>query len=71
MSSFTITIVDAETGEVITREMTSEEIEQLEKQQGEIAAEQEKANAKQTARLAILDKLGITADEAKLLLGGN
>lgn len=34
-----------------------------------IAAEQSEAEAKATARAAILDRLGLTADEAKLLLG--
>ena len=35
----------------------------------EIAAAQAKAEAKAIARQAILDRLGLTADEAKLLLG--
>ena len=35
----------------------------------EIAAAQAEAQAKAIARLAILDRLGLTADEAKLLLG--
>jgi len=34
-----------------------------------IEAEQSEAEAKATARAAILDRLGLTADEAKLLLG--
>ena len=33
--------------------------------------EQSEAEAKETARQAILDRLGLTADEAKLILGGN
>ena len=35
----------------------------------EIAAEQAEAEAKATARTAILDRLGLTADEAAILLG--
>jgi len=34
-----------------------------------IANEKAEAEAKQAARQAILDRLGLTADEAKLLLG--
>jgi hypothetical protein len=36
-----------------------------------LAAEQAEAEAKATAKAALLDKLGITAEEAQLLLGGN
>jgi hypothetical protein len=36
-----------------------------------IAAEQAEAEAKATARQEILDRLGLTAEEAQLLLGGN
>ena len=32
---------------------------------------QDKAEAKATARQAVLDRLGLTAEEAQLLLGGN
>ena len=35
----------------------------------EVAAEQAKAEAKTTARAAILDRLGLTANEAAILLG--
>ena len=61
------------TGEVIERDYTAEELEQYEKDQAEISklkAEklaEEEANAE--ARQAILDRLGLTVDEAKLLLG--
>jgi hypothetical protein len=37
----------------------------------EIAAAQAKAEANAIAKAALLARLGITADEAKLLLGGN
>ena len=36
-----------------------------------VATEQAKAQAKATARAALLNQLGITAEEAQLLLGGN
>ena len=37
----------------------------------EVAAAQAEAEVKATARAALLERLGITADEAALLLGGN
>ena len=59
------------TGEIIERELTAAELEQLEKDQAEKAVKQAEAEAKATARQAILDRLGLTAEEAQLLLGGN
>lgn len=64
-------IANVETGEIIEREMNAEELAQWEADK--IAAEA-KAQAKaetEAARAALLEKLGITADEARLLLGGN
>ena len=62
-------IVDCESGEVIERELTKEELEQLaigqaEQKQKEL---QEKLEAEKKA--ALLEKLGITKEEARLLLG--
>ena len=68
-----ISITDALTNETITREMTEEELTQREKDIAEqltIDAKQKAdTEAKDAARKAILDRLGITEDEAKLLLG--
>jgi hypothetical protein len=68
-----IKIHNVETGEIIEREMNAQELSQYEaaKTAGEAeeaakVAAQAEAEAK---RQALLDKLGITADEAKLLLG--
>jgi hypothetical protein len=56
--------------EIITeRDETATEKKEREKLVKEIAATQAEAQAKATARQAILDRLGLTADEAKLLLG--
>jgi len=52
------------------REMTDAEFAQYELDQAESAAQALAAAAKVTAREALLTKLGITADEAQLLLGG-
>ena len=64
-------IHNAETGEIIEREMTEAEYQQhlLDEAEGvKFIAAKAEAQAK---RQALLDKLGITEDEAKLLLGGN
>ena len=61
-------IFNAETGETTERVFTKEEIEKVEatkKIKAGLLVEQEKAEADKAALLA---KLGITADEAKLLL---
>jgi hypothetical protein len=71
MTNPIIKIVNAETGEEIVRDMNAEEIAQYEADQAEFAA-REQAKAEQAiAKAALLAKLGITADEAQLLLGGN
>lgn len=63
-----IKIHNLETGEVVEREMTNEELEQLEAdRQQEIQIATEIAQ-QQAAKAALLEKLGITADEAALLI---
>jgi hypothetical protein len=61
------------TGEetITERDETAVEKKQREAMIKEIAAAQAEAEAKATARQAVLDRLGITAEEAQLLLGGN
>jgi hypothetical protein len=66
-------IINCETGETVEREFNKTEKDQ-EKLDNKIAAEnaitqQAEAEAKEAARQAILDRLGLTADEAKLILG--
>jgi len=58
-----------ETGEVIVRELNEQELADQEKLRQEAEAQAELETAKEAARQALLDKLGITAEEAKLLLG--
>jgi len=60
-------IIDGET--FIDREMTETEHEQFLLAQNEAKAQAKAAADKATARQAVLDRLGITADEAALLLG--
>jgi hypothetical protein len=65
-------VVDCSTGQVEEIELTAEEIAQraadvLAFEQEEAAKEQAKAD-KETARQAVLTKLGLTAEEAAALL---
>jgi hypothetical protein len=62
-------IVNLQTGEETWRNFSADEIAEIEQEQIKLAAEAAEAAAKEAARQALLDKLGITADEAKLLLG--
>ncbi len=55
-------------GEFIDREMNTAEFKQYEKDQENSAKEKAKTEAKATAKAALLNKLGISEDEAKLLL---
>jgi hypothetical protein len=64
-----IKIVNCETGEEILRDATPEEIAQKEIDAANEAARKAEAEAKTAQRQLILDKLGLTADEAQLLLG--
>jgi hypothetical protein len=63
-----IRIHNSETGEIIDREMNAEELAELAADNAAadlIKAAEQKA---ETDKAALLAKLGITADEAKLLL---
>jgi hypothetical protein len=51
------------------RNATTDEIAQIEAQQAAAQAQVDALVAKETARQAVLDKLGLTADEAAALLG--
>lgn len=68
MTNPTITIVNAETNEVVEREMNAAELKQYELDQAyskaKLKAEADEANAK----AELLKRLGITGDEAALLL---
>jgi hypothetical protein len=66
-----VKIVNVETGEEIVRDATTEEIAQMALDTAHSVAIKAEAEAKATARQAILDRLGLTAEEAQLLLGGN
>jgi hypothetical protein len=65
----TIKIHNVSTDEIIEREMNADELAQWEADNEATNARKAEAEAAAAARQALLDKLGITADEAKLLLG--
>lgn len=62
-------IVDTITGEEIWRDYTDAQIEEVKRAEAEIAALAIKEAQAAVKRQALLDKLGITEEEAKLLLG--
>ena len=66
-------IVDCSTGETTILPLTGEEIAELEaaaeKAEAERKAAEKAAADKAAARLAILEKLGLTEEEAAVLLG--
>ncbi len=69
MSRPIVKLINVQTGEEIEREMNDEELTQYESDK--IAAEQRKLNeqAQAAAKAALLERLGISEQEAKLLLG--
>ena len=64
-----IRIHNLETDEIIDREMNNAEFAAYEADQARQAIEQAEAEAKETAKAEILDRLGLTADELKTILG--
>jgi hypothetical protein len=64
-----ITYFDDETKQQVTREMNAVEKKQHEKDMAEFASIDAEREARKKARLELLDRLGLTEDEARLLLG--
>ena len=62
---------NAITGEetIIERDANAEELELFSANNAKIAADNSEAQNRVLARAAILDRLGLTADEAAILLG--
>ena len=63
-----IKIVNCETGEEIIRDATAEEITQMGVDSANAEAKKAEAQAKADQRQAILDRLGLTSEEAALIL---
>jgi hypothetical protein len=66
--TYKITESDALTGITIQRDATPEEIIDFEAREQKIVDREIEAEAKVQAKAQLLERLGITADEAKLLL---
>jgi hypothetical protein len=56
------------TGEVTERDMTADELQQYEIDQATLRANEAAMELKAAAKIALLERLGLTDDEAKLLL---
>ena len=69
MTTPQIQIHDAATGEIIVRNMNADELAQLELDKAEAKKHADALAAKAVARQAVLDRLGLTEQEAQLLLG--
>lgn len=63
-----IFIHNVSTGEIIEREMTEQELAQLEADKLASEASAQAALEKAAQKVALLERLGITEEEAKLLL---
>ena len=64
-----VRIHNTETDEIIDREMNDAEFAQYEADKAVEIARKVEAETKETAKAAILDRLGLTADELKTILG--
>jgi hypothetical protein len=63
-----VRIHNTETNEIIDREMTNAEFSQYEKQQAESLARKAQDEVNANAKTELLNRLGITVQEAQLLL---
>ena len=64
-----VRIHNQETDEVVDREMTDAEFAQYEADQAVKAVAKAEADAKENAKAAILDRIGLTVDELQTILG--
>lgn len=64
-----VTIFNCETQETIVRDATAEEIASIEQYKIRVQARQAEAEAVAVKRAELLSKLGITEEEARILLG--
>lgn len=68
METLNVTIHNVTTGEIKVVPMTEDEVALHLADREETAQMKAEAEAKKVSRLALLDKLGITEEEAKLLI---
>ena len=63
-----VRIHNVQTGEIVDREMTDAEFKQYQAEQALVQLKESEQAAKAEAKAALLNRLGITAEEAALLL---
>jgi hypothetical protein len=68
MAKLMVRIHDLETGEIIDREATADELAQMAADAEARQAAEAAKESQEASKQALLERLGITADEAKLLL---
>jgi|688.fasta_scaffold89043_4 hypothetical protein len=68
MAKQMITVHDVETDTIVTREMTEQELSEHQSVIDQIEADKAKIAKAEADKAELLSKLGITADEARLLL---
>lgn len=68
MNEFLVIEHNATTGEIIEREMTAEELAQRQTDKAEAEVQAQAAAEAAATKSAVLARLGITEEEAKLLL---
>lgn len=61
-------IIDIENGTETIEDLTQTELQEIQARNDEFEAQELEMQTKATQKAALLDRLGITADEAKLLL---
>jgi hypothetical protein len=71
MSDTTVQIINCETGEEVIREMNASELNQYRIDQADFNARKQAATEQEAAKAALLARLGITQEEANLLIGGS
>ena len=64
-----VKIINCETGEEIVRDANATELAQMTIDAAKDKATRDAIQAKETAKAAILDRIGLTADELKTILG--
>jgi len=64
-----IKIIDCTTGEEVVRDATAAEIKEIQAKEAKALIEKNEMQSEANQRQAILNRLGLTADEAKLILG--
>jgi hypothetical protein len=69
MKKIQVKIYNCETGEETVRDATAEELAQFEIEKENAKAKQTEAEAKAAQKQEILDRIGLTADELKMILG--